>query len=65
VETIENSLAGIVAGLRTAGRPEHFRGVAIYASFTTDAAKWAAYDRLWRGVEPVTSPPPDPRNTTQ
>jgi hypothetical protein len=65
VETIEHSLAGIVSGLRAAGRPEHFRGVAIYASFTTDQAKWSIYDRLWRGVEPVTStPPPDPRNTT-
>jgi hypothetical protein len=65
VETIEHSLAGIVAGLRTAPAPEHFRGVAIYASFTTDARKWAVYDRLWRGKEPVTSPPPDPRNTTE
>ncbi len=64
VETIEHSLNGIVAGLRTVN-PGHFRGVAIYASFTTDERKWAVYDRVWRGTEPVTSPPPDPRNTTE
>ena len=65
VETIDTSLAGIIAALRTHGRPDYFRGVAIYASFTTDERKWALYDRLWRGVEPVTSPLPDPRNTTE
>ncbi len=65
VETIEHSLKGIVAGLSKSKAPEHFRGVAIYASFTTDDRKWAAYDRLWRGLEPVTSAPPDPRNTTE
>jgi hypothetical protein len=65
VETIEHSLAGIIAGLRAGQVPEHFRGVAIYASFTTDARKWAVYDRIWRGKEPVTLPPPDPRNTTE
>jgi hypothetical protein len=66
VETIEHSLSGIVAGLRGIKTPpSNFRGVAIYASFTTDERKWAIYDRLWRGVEPVTVPPPDPRNTTE
>jgi hypothetical protein len=63
VETIENSLNGIVSGLRSLKRPENFRGVAIYASFTTDARKWAVYDRLWRGIAPVASSPPDPGNT--
>jgi hypothetical protein len=62
VETIEHSLNGLISGLRSTGRPEHFRGVAIYASFTTDSGKWAIYDRLWRRIEPITSPPPDPRN---
>lgn len=62
VETIEHSLHGILAGLAGARVPEHFRGVAIYASFTTDARKWGVYDRVWRGVEPVTSPVADPRN---
>jgi hypothetical protein len=65
VETIEHSLNGILAGLRSIRPPSNFRGVAIYASFTTDERKWAVYDRLWRGVEPVMVPPPDPRNTTE
>jgi hypothetical protein len=65
VETIEHSLNGLVAGLRSAGRPANFRGVAIYASFTTDERKWGIYDRLWRGVAPVTSAPPDPRNNPE
>ncbi len=64
VETIEHSLKGLVAGLRGVKRHENFRGVAIYASFTADERKWAVYDRLWRGLEPTASPPPDPRNTT-
>ena len=65
VETIGHSLNGIVAGLRVIEPPARFRGVAIYASFTTDEQKWAVYDRIWRGREPVTSLPPDPRNTTE
>lgn len=65
VETVAHSLNGLNNGLKTIERPEHFRGVAIYASFTTDAHKWAVYDRLWRGIEAVTSPPPDPRNTAE
>jgi hypothetical protein len=65
VETIEPSLEGIIAGLRGAQTPDHFRGVAIYASFTTDESKWPVYHRLWRGQEPAALPPPDPRNTTQ
>jgi hypothetical protein len=65
VETIGHSLNGIAAGLRGIATPSNFRGVAIYASFTTDASKWAVYDRLWRGVERVALPPLDPRNTTE
>jgi hypothetical protein len=65
VETIEYSLEGIIAGLRAAQRPDNFRGVAIYASFTTDERKWSIYHRLWHGPEPAALPPPDPRNTTQ
>jgi hypothetical protein len=65
VETIEHSLEGIVRGLQSGQRSEHFRGIAIYASFTTDERKWAVYHRAWRGAEPVQLPPPDPRNTTQ
>jgi hypothetical protein len=65
VETIEHSLNGIVAGLRSIKPPDNFRGVAIYASFTTDEKKWAVYDRIWRGMKPVEGPPPDPRNTLE
>jgi hypothetical protein len=65
VETIEHSLNGIVAGLRAVKNLEHFRGVAIYASFTTDERKWTVFDRLWRGAEPASSPPPDPQNTRE
>jgi len=39
--------------------------VAVYASFTTDERKWAVYGRLWRGQASFSSPPPDPRNTTE
>ncbi len=65
VETIGHSLNGIAAGLRGIAAPANFRGVAIYASLTMDAGKWAVYDRLWRGIEPVALPPIDPRNTSE
>jgi len=65
VETIEHSLKGIVKGLRGIETSAGFRGVAIYASFTSDGRKWAIYGRLWRGGKIFTSPPPDPRNTTE
>ncbi len=65
VETIEHSLIGIVAGLRGVRTLSNFRGVAIYASFTTDERKWTAYSRIWRGAGPFASPPPDPRNTAE
>ena len=65
VETVEHSLRGVADGLRGAGAPENFKGVAIYASFTADERKWSVYDTVWRGVKPVKSPPPDPRNTKE
>jgi hypothetical protein len=48
VETPENALAGVVAGLRgrTGGT---FEGVALYAEWTTDPEDWAMYERVWRG----------------
>ncbi|HZV22033.1 MAG TPA: hypothetical protein VE986_10870 [Hyphomicrobiales bacterium] len=64
VETIDHSLKGIKTGLRSIMVPPNFRGVAIYASFATDEGKWAIYDRLWRGLAPVTVPL-NPRNTTE
>jgi hypothetical protein len=48
VETPENALAGVVAGLRGLGAGGTFEGVALYAEWTTDEADWAAYERLWR-----------------
>ncbi len=48
VETPENALLGIVAGLRGLGAGGTFEGVAIYADWTTDERDWAAYERLWR-----------------
>jgi hypothetical protein len=65
VETIEHSLNGIVAALHGMKTPQNFAGVAIYASFTMNESKWATYDRLWRGAEPVTGPPPDLLNTAK
>jgi hypothetical protein len=48
VETPENALAGVVAGLRGLGAGGTFEGVALYAEWTTDEAEWAAYERHWR-----------------
>jgi len=47
IETIDEALRGVVDALED-GAPANFRGVAVYASWTTDADEWAAYDRLWR-----------------
>ena len=49
VETPDNALAGIVAGLRGTGGGGTFEGVALYAEWTTDPQEWATYERLWRG----------------
>jgi hypothetical protein len=48
VETPENALVGVVAGLRGLGAGGTFEGVALYAEWTTDEAEWAAYERHWR-----------------
>jgi hypothetical protein len=48
VETPENALVGVVAGLRGLGAGGTFEGVALYAEWTTDEADWAAYERYWR-----------------
>jgi hypothetical protein len=48
VETPENALAGVVAGLRGLGAGGTFEGVALYADWTTDEAEWSAYERYWR-----------------
>ena len=49
VETAENALLGVVAGLRGLGAGGTFEGVALYAEWTTDAKDWAVYERVWRG----------------
>ena len=41
VETPENALVGVVAGLRGLGAGGTFEGVALYAEWTTDEADWA------------------------
>jgi hypothetical protein len=52
VETPENALVGLVAGLRGLGAGGTFEGVALYAEWTTDEMEWAAYERFWRGRAP-------------
>jgi hypothetical protein len=49
VETPENAILGIVAGLRGLGGGGTFEGVALYAEWTTDPREWEVYERLWRG----------------
>src|SRR5262249_50459900 len=46
VETPENALLGVVAGLRGVGGGGTFEGVAIYAEWTTDDSEWRTYDRV-------------------
>jgi len=52
VETPENALRGVVAGLRRLPASGPFDGVALYAGWTTDDAKWAIYERVWRQRAP-------------
>jgi hypothetical protein len=49
VETPENALLGVVAGLRGRAVGGTFEGVALYAEWTTDPEDWAVYERVWRG----------------
>ena len=48
VETPENAIVGVVAGLRGLGAGGTFEGIALYAEWTTDESDWRAYERLWR-----------------
>ena len=48
VETPENALTGLVAGLRGVGGGGAFEGVALYAEWTTSPAEWSDYERVWR-----------------
>jgi hypothetical protein len=49
VESPENALLGVVAGLRGLGGGGTFEGIALYAEWTTDPEEWAVYERIWRG----------------
>jgi len=49
VETPDNAIPAIVAGLRGLGAGGTFEGVALYAEWTTDEKEWAVYERAWRG----------------
>jgi len=53
VETMATGLAGVLRGLDGRTVPDHFRGVAVYASWTTDPEEWATYDQTWRGQPPT------------
>ncbi len=53
VETLDAGLAGVRRGLAGRPVPEHVRGVALYAPWTTDATEWATYDQDWRGRPPT------------
>jgi hypothetical protein len=48
VETPENAIVGVVAGLRGLGAGGTFEGVALYAEWTTDESEWLTYERYWR-----------------
>jgi hypothetical protein len=58
VETPENALVGLVAGLRGLGAGGTFEGVALYAEWTTDPGEWAVYERIWRGRREVAAAAP-------
>ncbi|MDP2307437.1 MAG: hypothetical protein Q8P18_15530 [Pseudomonadota bacterium] len=50
-ETIGAAIEGVRRGIEPT--PKNFRGLAIYAAWTTDRAEWEVFDRSWRGVEPA------------
>lgn len=56
VERLEVALPAVVS----VEVPVNFRGVAVYASWTTDSKDWAAFDRHWMKREPVGVVLPEP-----
>jgi hypothetical protein len=57
IENIATGLKGVKRGLgRLEKVPEHFRGVAIYASWVTDEKELRTYQRDWRGLDGRDSP---------
>ncbi len=59
VESLEHGLRGVLRGFAGREAPDNFHGITLYASWTTDEAEWASYDRVWRGREPRPVQPPD------
>jgi hypothetical protein len=51
VETLGRALIGVQRGLGDRPVPPSFRGVTLYASWTTSPREWAVYDRGWRGKD--------------
>lgn len=48
VESIENSLNGVIYGLNNfRSREENFQGIAISQYFSMDEKKWRIYEKLW------------------
>lgn len=60
VERLDVALRGVREGLMRTPVPESFRGVALYAGWTTDALEWANWDAVWRNREPTAGPLLDP-----
>lgn len=52
VENLGHALRGIHAGLKDAGTPEHYRGVALYSLWEMDVTEWDAFDRGYRKAGP-------------
>jgi len=48
VETLEQAIKGVLRAFPD-GAPSHFRGLAIYASWTMDAEEWQVWSELWTG----------------
>ena len=47
-ENLDFALRGVREGLANpAARPETFAGIALFADYTTDAAEWRTYRKLW------------------
>lgn len=59
VERIGTAIDGVRRGLGASLKSARFTGIAIYASWTIDDDEWAAFDRQWRGKEPVPGSAPD------
>lgn len=56
VESLENALYGVIAGLRSLQDQDEdasaLEGVALYAAWTTGPEEWERYEQLWRRSVP-------------